>query len=95
MVPGGASDVGIWPDLVRLGTVAGVVWTAAWFLFRQQNSLRDLVYAKFDEVKNVVLDKLEYHERHDDQRFDNVRKDLQLVQISLAKTGRNDSKAGS
>jgi hypothetical protein len=73
-----------WEDVVRFATVAGITWSAAFFLFRQQSSIKELVYNKVEELKRIFSDKLEYHERHDDMRFDNVRKDLQLLQIKIA-----------
>lgn len=80
----------VYEELVRYGGAFLAAWSAAWFLFRQQSALKSLIYTKFDEVKNVFIDKLEYHERHDDQRFDNVRKDLQAIQLQVAINSKNE-----
>lgn len=78
-----------WGDLVQLGSIAGVVWSAAWFLSRQANAIKELVYIKFSELKNDITDKLEYHERHDDERFEAILKDLWQIRVSnAARTGR-------
>lgn len=83
----------LWSEIIRLGTVAGVVWSASWFLFRQNITTRSLIYDKFNEVKSVLLDKLEYHERHDDTRFDNLRKDLIAIRLQqAAMTGKVNGK---
>lgn len=81
-----------WDELVRFGTVASVVASATWFLFRQQLSIKETLYNKFDELKNIFLDKLEYHERHDDVRFENVRKDLLEIRLQQARYGSRSSK---
>lgn len=81
----------IWSDIVRLGTVAAVVWSASWFLFRQANAIKSLVYIKFDEVKKALIDKIEYHERHDDQRFDALQKDIwQIRVVNAARSGKTN-----
>lgn len=78
-----------WDEVVRFATVAAVVWSAAWFIFRQQILLKDLIYKKFEEIKNDLLDKIEYHERHDDVRFDNMRKEFIDMRVILAKHYKN------
>lgn len=85
------SSVG-WDEILRLGTVGGAVATSTWFLFRQQMSIKETIYKKFEELKNVFSDKLEYHERHDDQRFENISKDLLEIRITQARQGTKSSK---
>lgn len=83
-----------WTDVSLLGTGVLSTWTIAWFLSSKINGTNSLVYRKFDELKNAFLEKLEYHERHDDQRFDNIRKDIwQMRVINAARSGKvNGSK---
>lgn len=43
-----------------------------------------------------ILDKLEYHERHDDERFESVRKDLWQIRIqNAARTGKTNGNGTS
>jgi hypothetical protein len=81
-----------WDEVLRFGTVATVVWSAAWFIFTQQIKIKDLIYVKFEELKNLFSDKLDYHERHDDQRFDNITKDIMTLRISQAKSSNRITK---
>jgi hypothetical protein len=78
-----------WDDLIRFGTVAGVVWAGSWFLYRQQMSIKELIYTKFSELKNTFTDKLEYHEAHDDKRFDEINRNMWLMRVrQAASTGQ-------
>ena len=46
------------------------------------------VYSKMDELTDRILAKLEYHERHDDQRFQNVSNDIWSIKVrNAAKDG--------
>lgn len=83
------NDILGWDEVLRFGTVAALVWSAAWFLFRGQQFTQELIYKKVDEIKGNFSEKIDYHERHDDDRFDNIEK--QIISIRLqqaANTGR-------
>lgn len=54
-------------------TILTAVWSLAWWLARQ-----------FSLVKDAILEKLEYHERHDDVRFDAITKDLWEIRVRNA-----------
>lgn len=54
-------------------TILTAVWSLAWWLARQ-----------FAAVKDAILEKLEYHERHDDIRFDALTKDLWEIRVRNA-----------
>lgn len=54
-------------------TILTAVWSLAWWLARQ-----------FALVKDAILEKLEYHERHDDIRFDALTKDLWEIRVRNA-----------
>lgn len=74
------------PDTVVLALtvaifVGGSVWGLAWWLSGQFSSLRNLVYAQIKGTEESILNKLEYHERHDDTRFNNMQKDLFNIQL--------------
>ena len=77
-----------WNELYRFGIFGAALISACVFVFGQINSIKSFVSKNIDKV----LDKLEYHERHDDLRFDDIRKDLQLVHVRIA--ARNGSSNG-
>ena len=64
--------------------VGGTVWALAWWLSGQFSEVRALVYHQMSSVEANILDKLEYHEKHDDARFENVSKDIWDIKIRLA-----------
>lgn len=66
--------VGIYCSLLCAG------WGFSIWLQKQFN----LVYVKLEAVRDVVLSKLEYHERHDDNRFEAVRKDIWELRLRNA-----------
>jgi hypothetical protein len=77
------------PDVILVGLsvgvfVGGTVWALAWWLSGQFSDVRALVYQQMARVEVSILDKLEYHEKHDDARFDDMNKELWDVKIRLA-----------
>lgn len=42
------------------------------------------VFDKLEKVQDAILDKLEYHERHDDQRFNQITNELVSIKIRNA-----------
>lgn len=77
-----------WNELSVLAVIIGAsvssAWAVSWFLSAKLNSTNTLVYRKFEELRNMFLEKLEYHERHDDVRFDNIRKDIYQFGLRMA-----------
>jgi methyl-accepting chemotaxis protein len=53
-------------------TVLGTVGSLTWWLSSQFSSTRNLVDTKVEKLENNILAKLEYHERHDDDRFSSI-----------------------
>jgi hypothetical protein len=77
------------PDVILVGLAVGVfvggtVWALAWWLSGQFSEVRSLVYQQMVRVETNILNKLEYHEKHDDSRFDDLRKDIWDVRVRLA-----------
>lgn len=73
------------PDVILVALAVGVfvggtVWALAWWLSGQFSEVRNLVYAQMTRI----LEKLEYHEKHDDQRFGQMREDLAEIRIRNA-----------
>ena len=78
-------DLGSLISLVgMLGAFIVFLLTVTMWINRQFNSLKDLVYSKHEELKTFIMEKLEYHEHHDDVRFDNVQKDLIAIKLRNA-----------
>lgn len=67
-------------------TILGAVWSLAWWLSGHFSAIRKDFYALGKEI----LDKLEYHERHDDQRFSQIRDDIWDIRVRLEKHNLND-----
>lgn len=63
-----------------LGSVAFVIAALLW-ITNQFGKLRDHISKQVDKV----LDKLEYHERHDDDRFGRIANQLMEVRIANAR----------
>lgn len=77
------------PDVILVGLsvgvfVGGTVWALAWWLSGQFSEIRSFVYQQMSRVEVNILDKLEYHEKHDDSRFDDLNKELWDIKIRLA-----------
>lgn len=77
------------PDVILVGLsvgifVGGTVWALAWWLSGQFSAIRALVYEQMASVEKNIVNKLEYHEKHDDSRFDDINKEIWDVKIRLA-----------
>lgn len=76
-----------WNEFYRFVVFGGALTSACIFVFGQINSIKAVIYKNVDKV----LDKLEYHERHDDERFEAVRKDLWQIRVAnAASTGKTN-----
>lgn len=67
-----------------MGTVFGAIWGLAIWLTGKFSTLKGQFYDKMDKSMGMILDKLEYHERHDDQRFAALFKDLSDLRVRNA-----------
>lgn len=73
--------------LALLGTIGGFgVWLSG-----QLNKIKDLIFIqnektniKIDTMEKSLLEKLEYHERHDDKRFGDVHDSLWKMKLRNA-----------
>ena len=68
---------------IIVGTFTSVV-ALSWWLNRQFNSVRELIYAKIDQTEKILLSKLEYHERHDDKRFSDLINEIWEIKLRQA-----------
>lgn len=77
------------PDAILVGLsvgvfVGGTVWALAWWLSGQFSEIRALVYQQMARVESNILNKLEYHEKHDDSRFSDIDHDLWEIRVRNA-----------
>ena len=70
-----------------LGTIIGAVWGLAWWLSGQFADVRRLVYDQIEKLNHLFAEKLDYHEKHDDSRFLNVRNDIWEMRVRDAAKG--------
>lgn len=71
-----------------IGSVIGIVWTQALWLSGQFSKIRNLVFDTVKDLEVSLNTKFEYHEKHDDQRFNDIRNDLWMIRLrSAAKDG--------
>lgn len=67
-------------------TVASVatVLSGVWFMSKRLNDLKSLIYQRTEQLKDIFEKKLEYHEQHDDRRFEQIRNDLWEIRVANA-----------
>lgn len=72
-------------ELIKIGAVLVPVLTAFAWLNSRLSAVTKIIYSQSEKI----LSKLEYHERHDDDRFESVRKDLWQIRVqNAARTGK-------
>ena len=77
-----------WATFGIIFTVVSAVSSLTWWLSGQFSSIRHLVYERIGLVEKNILEKLEYHEKHDDFRFLGISNDLWDIRIrNAAKDG--------
>lgn len=70
--------------LATLGTLIGVVWYANSWLNKQFSDTKKVIFERLDRMQEAFMGKLEYHERHDDQRFHDVTNDIWAIKVRNA-----------
>lgn len=63
----------------------------AWFMASQFSKVRHLIDDKIDRTEQMLINKIEYHERHDDKRFSTIMDDLLTIKIRNATVDRLSS----
>lgn len=77
-----------WATIGIIFTIVSAVASLTWWLSGQFNSVRHIVFERIGLVEKTILDKLEYHEKHDDSRFAGIRNDLWDIRVrNAAKDG--------
>lgn len=70
----------LFKDAVALVTTLAAVGGMTWWLSGQFSKMRGLVY----ETSDKIMAKLDYHEKHDDNRFNAVHNDLWAIKLRNA-----------
>lgn len=68
-----------WTYIGFLASVITAVWTLAFWLNGHFNGIRKEIV----EMSKDIISKLEYHERHDDDRFSNIRDSVLQVRDDI------------
>lgn len=64
-------------------TTLGAVWSLAIWITRQFSNTHGLVYKEIEKLRSQLTDKIEYHERHDDARFSEIRNLVSEIRNSI------------
>jgi hypothetical protein len=75
---------GTWTDFIPSFVIISTIIGATWWLSNQFSILRKLMYTLTDETKRELISKIEYHERHDDQRFKSLTDDMWTIKVRNA-----------
>jgi len=67
-------------SFVVLTFIGGLGWKQA----NQFSNMRSCIYDKLEKVENNIMNKLEYHERHDDVRFGDIKNDIWMLRLRAA-----------
>lgn len=59
---------------------AGLGWKQA----NQFSLMKSSIYDRLEKVEGNILNKLEYHERHDDVRFSDLKNDIWMLRLRAA-----------
>lgn len=79
------TDLSTWgvPITMFLGTI-GLVWSAAWWLSAKLSDIKKIMFDRLELMQMTVLDKIQYHERHDDERFHDLQNDIWAIKVRNA-----------
>lgn len=64
--------------VIAVATLVASTATLVWFVSVQFSSNRSLMWKAITEASKEIITKLEYHERHDDERFSEMAKDIAI-----------------
>ena len=78
-------------DITAVGlpivTVASIVTAVLIMYMKLESKFSDVkktIFERLEKLQETILDKLEYHERHDDQRFNAVTNDIWAIKVRNA-----------
>lgn len=70
--------------ITMLGTTISAVWGLAWWLSKQFSTTRELFFTRIEKLQELISTKLEYHEKHDDERFNQIMNDIWVLRVRAA-----------
>ena len=70
--------------IVPIIAIVGSVGTLAGWMAKKFSSMERLVFDRSENTQKMLIDKLEYHERHDDKRFELVTTGLWEIRLNQA-----------
>jgi len=74
--------------LFVLFTLISSVFFGTWWLSNKFLEIRELIYTQTENLKSVLIKKMEYHEQHDDARFVAMSNDIWAIKLrNAAKDG--------
>jgi hypothetical protein len=83
--------------LVAIGTAAGGLLFFVWGLRGWFSNQFMKIFDKIEKSENNIMSKLEYHERHDDERFARMGDrlwELKVNQVAITKKVNGDKPSG-
>lgn len=70
--------------IMFLFTIGGATASLAWWLSIQFSKQETRFTKQLVELQSTIIEKLEYHERHDDLRFGEIRGDVMDIRLRNA-----------
>lgn len=70
--------------VIAVASLIAVLISSALWLSRQFTGVRSLVYEKTEQLKEFIIEKIEYHEKHDDRRFHELGNDIWAIKLRNA-----------
>lgn len=71
-------------SLASLAAIVSVVGGALVYLSKQLTAIKTLIYTRTDQLKEFFVSKLDYHEKHDDERFAALTRDIWEIRVANA-----------
>ena len=65
-------------------TTAGSIWSLTWWLSNRFTEIKELVYRQSNLTEKSIVAKLEYHEKHDDERFSELAQNIWEIRLRNA-----------
>lgn len=72
--------------------IVSSIFVLGWRLNNQFRDVRALVFTQAEKIREFFLTKLDYHEKHDDDRFDKISNDLWLIRVRNAARDGSDTR---
>lgn len=86
-----------WTSLFTFGLgvttmLVGSGWISAWWFSKKFSEIHDAIDGKIDKLERSVIQKLEYHERHDDARFSEINNAIWEIKLRNAEHDKQNGR---